>query len=42
MRYFVGTMMLYWIGLLGGDILMSALWIGLVYGFIDSMKGRIR
>ena len=42
MRYFVGTMMLYWIGTLGGNILLSALLIGLAYGFIDSIRGRIR
>ena len=41
MRYFVGTLLLYCIGMLGGNILLSALLIGLAYGFIDSMRGKL-
>tara|TARA_B100001167_G_C16553490_1_gene204555 strand:+ start:256 stop:381 length:126 start_codon:yes stop_codon:yes gene_type:complete len=38
MRYIFGAFMLYWIGWVGGDILVSALWLGIAYGFIDLMK----
>ena len=40
MRYAIGAFMLYWIGWIGGDIIISALWIGLAYGFIDTMSGK--
>ena len=38
MRYVIGAFMLYWTGLLGADILMASLWLGVAYGFIDLMK----
>mgnify|MGYP004071852215 CR=1 len=38
MRYIFGAFVLYCIGALGGDILISALWLGVAYGFIDLMK----
>jgi|TARA_Y100000310_G_scaffold2072_1_gene2582 hypothetical protein len=38
MRYFTGAFVLYCIGFMGGDVLFSALWIGIAYGFIDIMK----
>ena len=42
MRYVVGAFLLYCTGWLGGDILISAIWIGIAYGFIDLMKqGKI-
>ena len=42
MRYVIGAFMLYAVGWIGGNILMTALWIGVAYGFIDLMKqGRI-
>jgi hypothetical protein len=42
MRYAVGTFLLYCTGWLGGDILISAIFIGIAYGFIDLMKqGKI-
>ena len=42
MRYVIGAFMLYVVGWMGGNILISALWIGAAYGFIDLMKqGRI-
>ena len=40
MRYVIGAFMLYWIGWIGGDTIISALWIGLAYGFIDTMSAR--
>ena len=42
MRYIFGTFVLYCVGWLGGDILLSAIFIGIAYGFIDLMKqGKI-
>ena len=38
MRYIVGTFLLYCTGWLGADILISAIWIGVAYGFIDYMQ----
>mgnify|MGYP001176011428 FL=1 len=40
LRYLIGMYGLYWIGFMGGDIIWSALWIGLAFGFIDFMKGE--
>ena len=40
MRYIVGTFILCWIGWLGGDVLVTSLWIGATYGFIDFMIGH--
>jgi len=37
-RYIVGSFMLAVVGWLGGDVLLSAIFIGLAYGFIDLMK----
>jgi len=42
MRYIFGTSMLYCVGWLGGDVLLSAIFIGAAYGFIDNMSGRVR
>jgi hypothetical protein len=42
MRYVFGAFILYSIGQFGGNILIAALLIGIVYGFIDMMKqGKI-
>tara|TARA_Y100000310_G_C20467288_1_gene708265 strand:+ start:434 stop:562 length:129 start_codon:yes stop_codon:yes gene_type:complete len=41
MRYIFGTFMLYCVGWLGGDVLFSAIFIGVAYGFIDNMRGRV-
>ena len=38
MRYIFGTFVLYCVGWLGGDVLLSAVWIGAAYGFIDFME----
>ena len=38
MRYVIGAFLLYCIGWMGGDILLSAIWLGIAYGFIDLMK----
>jgi len=38
MRYIFGTFVLYCIGWLGGDILLSAIFIGVAYGFIEYME----
>ena len=41
-RYIVGSVMLAVVGLLGGNVLLSAIFIGIAYGFIDLMKqGKI-
>jgi len=37
-RYLIGIWGLYWIGWMGGDILLTALWFGIAFGFIDIMK----
>ena len=42
MRYFIGAWILYAIAYLGGDIIISSIWIGVAYSFIDIMKqGKI-
>jgi len=38
MRYFIGAWVLFAIGYMGGDVLISSLWVGAAYGFIDFMK----
>jgi hypothetical protein len=38
MRYVIGAFLLYCIGWFGGNILFSAIMIGVAYGFIDVMK----
>ena len=40
LRYVIGMYGLYWIGFMGGDIIVSALFLGLPFGFIDYMKGE--
>ena len=40
MRYVIGAWILYAIAYLGGDIIISSIWIGAAYGFIDIMKER--
>ena len=40
MRYVIGAFMLYVVGWMGGSILITSLWIGAAYGFIDIMKER--
>ena len=43
MRYAVGSFLLYCTGWLGGDVLISSIWIGVAFGFIDLMKqGKIQ
>ena len=42
MRYVIGAFILYGVGWIGGNILMTALWIGIAYGFIDYMAGKVR
>ena len=38
MRYVIGAFMLYAVGWMGGNILISALWIGAAFAFIDIMR----
>ena len=38
MRYVIGAFMLYVVGWMGGNILISALWIGAAFAFIDIMR----
>ena len=41
-RYIIGTFMLAIVGFTGGNVLLSAIFIGIAYGFIDLMKqGKI-
>jgi len=39
-RYIVGSFMLAIVGLLGGNVLLSAIFIGIAYGFIDLMSEK--
>ena len=42
MRYVFGAFLVFTIGYFGGDILVASLWLGAVYGFIDTMRqGKI-
>jgi hypothetical protein len=38
MRYAVGAFLLYTVGYLGGNIIITSIWMGIAYGFIDLMK----
>jgi hypothetical protein len=38
MRYAVGAFLLYTVGYLEGNIIITSIWMGIAYGFIDLMK----
>ena len=40
-RYFFGISYLFFIYTIGGDVLWTALTLGIVYGIIDLMKERV-
>ena len=42
MRYLIGALVLWCIGYFGGDILISSLWLGFAFGFIDKMNPNER
>ena len=38
MRYAFGAFILYTVGYLGGDIIITSIWMGIAYSFIDLMN----